>query len=57
MITFNLKPGDTLKLGDLVIVNIKEINKSMVRFGIEAPRSVAVHRLEIYHKIKDEGAK
>jgi len=57
METFKLKSGDSLKPGDLATVNIKEVTKGQVRFGINAPRSVAVHWLEIYQKIKAENAK
>jgi len=40
-------------IGDEIVVKVLEINGSQVRLGIEAPRSIAVFRDEIYEKIQD----
>lgn len=49
-----LTVGDSFNLGDLATIEIKDINKGQVRLGIDAPRSVQVHRLEVYLKIHTE---
>lgn len=41
-------------IGDEVVVTVLQVNGNQVRIGIDAPRSMAVHREEIYHKIKNE---
>ncbi len=47
MIRHTLVPGDTIIIGDNIRLVIMNIKGCQVRFGIEAPRNVAVDRLEI----------
>ena len=46
--------GETIIIGDDVKVIVKGVKKNQVRFAIEAPREVPVHREEIYNRIKAE---
>jgi len=52
MLILTRKAGESIKVGDDVTVTITEIRDNQVRIGIEAPKSVAVHRSEIYDKIE-----
>jgi len=45
---------ETICIGDDVRVTVLEIERNRVRFGIEAPDSVPVHRKELYDKIQAE---
>ena len=47
--------GETIHVGDDIKLTVLDVNRDQVRIGIEAPRSVPVHRAEIYHRIKAEG--
>ncbi|AZE95654.1 Carbon storage regulator [Pseudomonas orientalis] len=52
MLVLSRLVGQTLSIGDGIAVHILEINGSHVKFGIDAPIEVKVHRAEIYQKIQ-----
>lgn len=54
MLIFSCHIGQKLRVGDGVDVNIVDIVDGQVRFGIVAPKSVSVHREEVYEKIKGQ---
>lgn len=47
--------GEALMIGDDVVVTVLGVKGNQVRIGVKAPRAVAVHREEIYERIKAEG--
>ncbi|WP_223545565.1 carbon storage regulator CsrA [Pseudomonas sp. A-B-19] len=49
--------GETISIGDNISVRVLAINGSNIRFGIEAPQDVNVHRCEIYERIQNKQAK
>ena len=54
MLILTRKNGEVLKIGDDIDVTVLGVKGNQVRVGINAPRDVAVHREEIYQKIKQE---
>lgn len=54
MLILTRRIGETLKIGDNVDVTILSVRGNQIRIGINAPRDVAVHREEIYTRIKEE---
>ncbi len=56
MLVLSRNRNQTIMIGD-VRVTIVDIKGEKVRVGIEAPKDVPVHRLEVYEAIQREGAK
>ena len=54
MLILTRRVGESLMIGDDVQVRVLGNQGRQVRIGIEAPRHVAVHREEIYRKIRAE---
>lgn len=56
MLILTRRVGETVMIGDDVTVTILSVKGNQVRIGIGAPRSIAVHREEIYERIRREEA-
>ena len=54
MLILTRRVGETLMIGDEVTVTVLGVKGSQVRIGVNAPKEVAVHREEIYERIKAE---
>lgn len=54
MLILTRRVGETLMVGDEVSVTVLGVKGNQVRLGVNAPRDVAVHREEIYERIKQE---
>jgi len=47
MLVLSRKPGESIDIGNDIRITVTAVNKSTVRIGIEAPRSVRVIRTEL----------
>ena len=54
MLILTRRVGEILKIGDDVNVIVLGVNGNQIRFGIEAPKEISVHRSEIYERIQQE---
>ncbi|MHC8319387.1 carbon storage regulator CsrA [Pseudomonas sp. GB2N2] len=57
MLVLSRVVGEMISIGDDISVRVMAVNGSTVRFGVEAPRSVNVHRAEVYERIQVKLAK
>jgi carbon storage regulator len=54
MLILTRRAGESLRINDDISVTVLGIKGNQVRIGVDAPKSVAVHREEIYKRIQEE---
>lgn len=54
MLILTRRVGETLKVGNDVDVTVLGVKGNQVRIGIKAPKTIAVHREEIFDRIQRE---
>ena len=52
MLVLSRRAGESVVIGDDVTLTILEVRGDVVRVGIAAPRSVAVHRAELLEALE-----
>jgi carbon storage regulator len=51
MLVLTRRLGETIVIGDDIVIKIVDIHGKQIRVGIEAPTEVSVYRGEIYDRI------
>lgn len=51
MLVLTRKSGESIRLGDEIVVTVVSIGPGQVRLGVEAPARVIVHREEVYERV------
>ena len=54
MLILTRRVGETVMIGNEVTVTVLGVKGNQVRIGVNAPKDVAVHREEIFERIKRE---
>ena len=54
MLILTRRVGESLMIGDEVTITVLAVKGNQVRLGVNAPKHVAVHREEIYERIRAE---
>ncbi len=54
MLVLARRPGESIMVGQDIVVTVIEIKGGHVRIGIDAPRDVQVHREEIYEQVRQQ---
>ena len=56
MLILARRVGETLMIGDDVTITILSVRDGQIRIGVNAPKNTAVHREEVYEKMRKENA-
>ena len=54
MLILSRRIGEIIRIGPDIVVTILGIKGTQIRLGVEAPKDVAVHREEVFDRIKHE---
>jgi carbon storage regulator len=54
MLILSRRIGEIIRIGPDIVVTILGVNGSHVRIGVDAPKEIAVHREEVFDRIKHE---
>jgi len=54
MLILTRRVGEIIRIGPDVVVTVLGVNGSQVRIWVDAPKDVAVHREEVFERIKHE---
>lgn len=52
MLILTRRVGENVIVGDDIVISVIEVRGDAVRIGIQAPRSVSVHREEVYIELQ-----
>jgi carbon storage regulator len=54
MLVLTRRQGESIVVGQNIVITVVEIKGGQVRIGISAPRDVQVHRQEIFEQVRAE---
>lgn len=53
MLVLSRRVGESVMIGADVVVTVLDVRGDVVRVGVAAPRSVQVHREEVFRELQD----
>lgn len=54
MLMLTRKSGENIMIGDQIKIRVLGVTAGKVQIGIDAPKSIAVHRKEVYDRIQSK---
>ena len=53
MLVLSRRIGESVVIGDDIVVTVLDVRGDIVRIGVDAPRSVNVHRAEVLRELEE----
>ena len=57
MLVLTRRNGESIVIGNEVVVTVLEVRGDQVRIGIDAPRDVQIHREEVFRQLETENTR
>jgi carbon storage regulator len=54
MLVLSRKRDESIIIGDDVVITVVDIKGEQVKIGVSAPKTVSIHRKEVYEAIQEE---
>lgn len=54
MLVLTRKTKESIKIGDDIEITVLSVSGDQVKVGINAPKNIEIHRMEIYNDIQKE---
>ncbi|VDN48535.1 carbon storage regulator [Petrocella atlantisensis] len=54
MLALSRKLGESIIINDDIVITVLDISRDQIKIGIEAPKSIPIHRKEVYLQIQEE---
>jgi carbon storage regulator len=51
MLVLTRKAGESIVIGDDIVITVLETRGGQVRLGVDAPRDVVIHRSEVHEQV------
>ena len=57
MLILTRKVGESIRINDNICITVVDMDGKSIKIGIEAPKSISIHREEVFLRIKEENQK
>lgn len=57
MLILSRKVGESIRINENICVTVVDVDGKTIRIGIEAPKTISIHREEVFLRIKEENQK
>jgi len=57
MLVLTRRVGDSIRIGDEVVITVLEIKGGQVQVGVSAPKGIRILRGEIYERVRQENVR
>lgn len=57
MLILTRKAGESIRINENICITIVDVDGKNIKIGIEAPKSISIHREEVFLRIKEENQK
>ena len=57
MLILSRKVGESIRINENICITIVDVDGKNIRIGIDAPKTISIHREEVFLRIKEENQK